>query len=118
MNEVSDAKERKELGLTIYKWQSTVGWAAFPISLVEDVKAGCRIRANTDSRYDCTRKWRGKQHARERRGLKDQAKVTGGCRITSWHWHLAYLLIVDPGWLKAISDASQKPGHHAIDLSA
>ena len=43
MNGVSDTKQRKELGLTVYKWQSTVGWAAFPISLVEDVKAGCRI---------------------------------------------------------------------------
>jgi hypothetical protein len=47
-----------------------------------------------------------------------QRPCKGGCRITYWRQLLAYLLIVDPGWLKAISDASQGPGHRAIDLCA
>jgi hypothetical protein len=76
MNGWSLGHERQErLGLAVYKWKSTVGWTAMPISLVEYVKAGCRNRANTDGRYDCTRKWRGKKHACESRGLRDQGKV-------------------------------------------
>jgi hypothetical protein len=117
MNGWSLRHEREEiLGLAVYKWKSTVGWAAMPISLVEYVKAGCRNRANTDGRYDCTRKWRGKQHARESRGLRDHGKVAVESHTGASS--LAYLLIVDPGWLKAISDASQRPGHRAMDLCA
>jgi hypothetical protein len=114
MNGVSDTKREERTGPDSLQMAEQLGMVALPVSLVEYVKAGCRTRANTDSRYDCTRKWRGKQHARS----KTKGKVTGGCRIALWRRLLAYLLIVDPGWLEAISDASQKPGHHAIDLSA
>jgi hypothetical protein len=76
MKRVSDTKERED-----WAWQSTngnavLGRAGFPISLVECVKDGCRNRANTDGRYDYTRKWRGKQHASESRRLRGHGRAT------------------------------------------